>query len=115
MEHLSRAISLHTTKYVSPLLHGKVHAVGSFSLVATSKLCSWKSLFIILFCIREWVVYSYDPYMFTVIYLPARMDLPIMKCIVVWLMQSCKENLQAKGRKKFHGLTNPKMLSLPLR
>ena len=50
--------------------------MGSFSLVATSKLCSWKSLFIILFCIREWVVYSYDPYMFTVIYLPARMDLP---------------------------------------
>ena len=74
-------------------------------------LCSaaFHLIYMILFCIRAKVVYSYGACIFTVIYLPACLHLLIMICSGLLVNVELKK-LQAERAKHFHGLINPKIL-----
>ena len=60
------------------------------------------------------MLYSYGACIFTVIYLPACLHLPIMKCSGLVNVELNKKIREQSERKKIYGLTNPKMLPPPL-
>ena len=60
------------------------------------------------------MLYSYGACIFTVIYLPARLHLPITKCSDLVNVELKKKICEQSERKNFYGLTNPKMLPPPL-
>ena len=59
------------------------------------------------------MVYSYGTCIFAVIYLPACLHLLIMKCSGLLVNVELKK-IVSGASKKFHGLTNPRMLPPPL-